>query len=116
MKKFKLLFLCMLTIGIISYQLAIKPINLSSQSEIEDDIPPIVMINDTLYQLYDTNNLSEPKESSAGIINDIVLGQIPNQNEQANFGELGMEYWIIEGSLYIKLNKNILLFKTYNKF
>lgn len=77
---------------------------------LEDEIPPMVMIDENLYQLEDFTNKS-PFSEPDGIITDIIVNQIPYKNEQSNFGDINMEYWIFDNYIMVKLEDNFLKLK-----
>lgn len=76
----------------------------------EDDLPPMVMIGENLYQLEDFTNKS-PLSEPDGIITEIIVNQIPYKNEQANFGDINMDYWIVGNYIMVKLEGNFLKLK-----
>ena len=75
----------------------------------EIELPPMVMIKNTLYQL-ESSTTHEPDSSSNGTIKKIIYNEVPSKNEQANFGKVNMEYWIIDNSIVIKLDNSFLKF------
>lgn len=77
---------------------------------LEDEIPPMVMIDENLYQLEDFTNKS-PFSEPDGIITDIIVNQIPYKNEQSNFGDINMGYWIFDNYIMVKLEDNFLKLK-----
>lgn len=82
----------------------------NSSSQSENLLPLQVMVNNHLYQ-YSKNVDFFLSDVSDGKIEAIVFDQIPCENNQANFGNVGMEYWNTESNeLYIKLDDSFLLF------
>ena len=85
-------------------------VDLCDATLLEDEIPPMVMIDENLYQLEDFTNKS-PFSEPDGIITDIIVNQIPYKNEQSNFGDINMEYWIFDNYIMVKLEDNFLKLK-----
>lgn len=109
MKKVRIVFAtCILLISVLFYVVGTaghrKPV----------ELPPLVMIEDKLYQLRGDSDKDISSESD-GTIKEIVIDQIPFKNEQANFGDTNMEYWIMENLILIKVNNNFLEFKEIEK-
>ena len=70
--------------------------------------PPMAKVNNTLFQ-YSTNKEIEFDIPATGTIDTIIGNEVPAKNDEANFGEEGMEYWLVdEDKLYIELKDKIL--------
>lgn len=81
-------------------------------SEIEDALPPLLMIDGQLFQGCD-NFKQAPTDDADGTINEIVSNQnIPTKDQTANFGTEGMRYWYVPEGICIEVNGNYLLFKV----
>lgn len=131
MKKHKITILCILiSFIIITFKLHEKYMTLYRP---QNFLPPLsIMIDNTLYRLVsiptDTSSidididitLTEP----SGTINSIIKGELPTENGQINFGESGVEYWLVgpdfqdnnldsDNLIYIKFNNGISVFKIY---
>lgn len=104
------LFLILVSI-IIHYREFVVPKN----DFLNDSLPPLVMINNNLYQLRDSEDYNNNDITPTGTIKKIIsINLIPTENEQANFGENGMEYWITDADQYhlvIKLKDKLLKFE-----
>lgn len=80
------------------------------------DKHPMVMVNDTYY--YDTNIESTRPDRSAGmdgeITSDVEGWEIPQENDQSNFGT-GYGYQIIDDhTLEIQINGKWIIFETHD--
>lgn len=104
------LFLILIKV-IIHYREFVVPKN----DFLNDSLPPLVIINNNLYQLRDSEDYKNNDITPTGTIKKIIpLNFIPTENEQANFGENGMEYWITDADqnhLVIKLKDKLLKFE-----
>lgn len=101
------LFLILVKI-IIHYREFVVPKN----DFLNDSLPPLVMINNNLYQLRDSEDYNNNDITPTGTIKKIIsINLIPTENEQANFGENGMEYWTDQYHLVIKLKDKLLKFE-----
>lgn len=104
------LFLILVKI-IIHYREFVVPKN----DFLNDSLPPLVIINNNLYQLRDSEDYNNNDITPTGTIKKIIsINLIPTENEQANFGENGMEYWITDADQYhlvIKLKDKLLKFE-----
>lgn len=121
MKKHKLLILCVLVICITFFIKSYERYTILHRPQI---LPPLsIMIDDTLY-IFDSNSTNQILIEPTGTIKDIVIGEIPTENEQSNFGELGMDYWLVspdpqddnsgsDNILYVKYNDTIYLLKVW---
>lgn len=80
-----------------------------------DGLPSLVMIDNKLYQGRGKGkDINNGQTSPTGTIKKIIENKIPEENEQANFGEVGMEYWLTDDKQYplkIKLDDKILDFE-----
>lgn len=76
---------------------------------VEDALPFLIMVDGELYQGYEiTQDL--PEDSVEGYIIKVVPNEIPKENQTANFGNVGMAYWISDGNIYIKNNECYQIF------
>ena len=76
-----------------------------STETIEWAAPPLVKINGKVYQNY-YDNITQTIPPTGTI--EIVKSGYPTENNEANFGEEGMEYWLIDDRVYIKLGDEII--------
>lgn len=89
-------------------------------------LPPLsAMVNDTLYiynSTIDTNSIDIIFTERTGTITNITNEGFATKNEQASFGDPGMEYWLIEPNiqdsdssdgnlLYVKIDDYIFVLK-----
>lgn len=112
MKKKKIAFVSIIILFLIIV-LAIKH-HMSSHVPNKWAVPPMVMVDNNLYQIEDSDDYKDSGISPTGTIKDITDNKIPTENEQANFGEVGMEYWLTDDDQYplkVKLNDKILKFE-----
>ena len=72
-----------------------------------DSMPFMIMVDGQIYQY----NVSEyivsaqeiPEDAVEGYITKVVPGnEKPNENQTANFGEVGWQYWMSDNKIYIK--------------
>lgn len=82
-------------------------------------LPPLtIMVNDTLYKysttLTDTSSIDIILTEPAGTINEIIKGELPTQNNQSTFGEVGMDYWFVEPDPQENMEDDILLYVKYH--
>ncbi len=71
---------------------------------VEDSMPYMIMVNGQIYQYYDYT-LEIPEDAVEGYITKVVPGnKIPDDNQTANFGEVGRQYWMSDNKIYIQSN------------
>ena len=71
---------------------------------VEDSMPYMIMVNGQIYQYYDYT-LEIPEDAVEGYITKVVPGnKIPDDNQTANFGEVGRQYWMSDDKIYIQSN------------
>ena len=69
---------------------------------VEDSMPFMIMVDGQIYQLNDYT-LEIPEDAVEGYITKVVPGnEKPNENQTANFGEVGWQYWMSDKRIYIK--------------
>lgn len=69
---------------------------------VEDSMPFMIMVDGQIYQLNDYT-LEIPEDAVEGYIMKVVPGnEKPNENQTANFGEVGWQYWMSDNKIYIK--------------
>ena len=69
---------------------------------VEDSMPFMIMVDGQIYQLNDYT-LEIPEDAVEGYITKVVPGnEKPNENQTANFGEVGWQYWMSDNTIYIK--------------
>ena len=84
--------------------------NIKHRQYYEDALPPLIMLDKKLYQLYDINQ-EKPEDSADGYITKIVSNQIiPSEDKTANFGNIGMQYWQQPNGVYILVNNIFSIF------
>ena len=67
-------------------------------------MPFMIMVDGQIYQLNDYT-LEIPEDAVEGYITKVVPGnKIPDDNQTANFGEVGMQYWMSDNKIYIQSN------------
>ena len=82
-----------------------------STETIEWEAPPLAMVNDTIYIMYSCEE-KEMDLPPTGTIDIVNLGEYPTENNEANFGEEGMKYWLInEKELWISDKDAIIYFE-----
>lgn len=65
-------------------------------------MPFMIMVDGQIYQLNDYT-LEIPEDAVEGYIMKVVPGnEKPNENQTANFGEVGWQYWMSDNKIYIK--------------
>ena len=75
------------------------------------DLPPMIMVDGQIYQ-YQQGSMSVTDEPDGQIKMIIESSEVPHENDMANFGEEGMDYWIQDGGIIcVKCNDNYLKFK-----
>ena len=95
--------LAVLALTIISLK-AIKEFNVPPEIE----VPPMVMIDDIMYQLKG-DYFEEPESPASGTIEKVTLeDEEPSENGEANFGEENMEYWVMDDYIVIKFDEGFL--------
>jgi hypothetical protein len=69
---------------------------------VENSMPYMIMIDGQIYQLNDSAQ-EIPEDAVEGQIKKVVPGnKMPDDNQTANFGEVGRQYWIFDNKIYIK--------------
>lgn len=75
------------------------------------DLPMMIIVEGQIYQ-YQTEGVSITEEPDGQIKTVIKSSEAPYENDMANFGEEGMDYWIREdGVLYVRHNEKTHKFK-----
>jgi len=113
MKK-KLLLLLLLCLGLCGgyrhYMLNIVVGGWTPQVGPEDTLPPLVRIQGTLYQLDSEvgNYIGRQPDGALTVITENV---IPEEDNQANFGQEGMPYWHHQKDILVMIDDTCLLFE-----
>ena len=69
---------------------------------VEDSMPYMIMVDGKIYQLNDYT-LELPEDAVVGYIAKVVPGnKMPDENQTANFGEVGKQYWMYDNKIYIQ--------------
>ena len=70
----------------------------------DNTLPYLIMVDGKVYQEHDV--IQEiPKNSVEGHIAKVVLeNKMPSENDSANFGEIGMQYWKYNNEIYLQNN------------
>ena len=77
-------------------------IDIFHNKPVEDSMPYMIMVDEQIYQLNDYT-LEIPEDAVEGYITKVVPGnEKPNENQTANFGEVGWQYWMSDNKIYIK--------------
>ena len=64
-------------------------------------MPYMIMIDGQIYQLNDSAQ-EIPEDAVEGYIAKVVPeSEQPNENQAANFGEVGKQYWMSDNKIYI---------------
>lgn len=66
-------------------------ITLFYERPVEDALPYLIMVDGELYQGYETTQ-EIPADSVKGYITKVILNELPEENQTANFGNVGMPY------------------------
>jgi hypothetical protein len=65
----------------------------------------MIMIDGQIYQLNDSAQ-EIPEDAVEGYITKVVPeSEQPNENQAANFGEVGKQYWMSDNKIYINTQK-----------
>ena len=68
---------------------------------VENSMPYMIMIDGQIYQLNDSAQ-EIPEDAVEGYITKVVPeSEQPNENQAANFGEVGKQYWMSDNKIYI---------------
>ena len=77
---------------------------------VEDSMPYMIMVDGQIYQLNDYT-LEIPEDAVEGYVTKVVPGnEMPNDNQTANFGEVGRQYWMSDNKIYIQSNNEYDIF------
>lgn len=69
-----------------------------------DSMPYMIMIDGQIYQCNDYA-LELPEDAVEGYITKVVPGnKMPDDNQTANFGEVGRQYWMYDNKIYVQTN------------
>ena len=73
-------------------------------------MPYMIMVDGQIYQLNDYT-LEIPEDAVEGYVTKVVPGnEMPNDNQTANFGEVGRQYWMSDNKIYIQSNNEYDIF------
>jgi hypothetical protein len=76
-------------------------IGIFNNRPVENSMPYMIMVDGQIYQLNDSAQ-EIPEDAIEGYITKIVPGsEKPNENQAANFGEIGKQYWMSDNKIYI---------------
>jgi len=78
------------------------------KSSPEDALAPMVMVDGTLWQLHTESDGGFSRRPD-GTIRENIGNGIPAENDQANFGAVGMPYWHFSDGLMIYVNDTYFL-------
>ena len=85
-------------------------IGIFNNRPVENSMPYMIMVDGQIYQLNDYT-LEIPKDAVEGYITKVVPGnEKPNENQTANFGEVGRQYWMSDNKIYIQSNNEYEIF------
>ena len=74
---------------------------------VENSLPYMIMVDGQTYQYnvseYIVSTQEIPEDAVEGYIAKVVpVNEWPNDNQTANFGEVGWQYWMYDNKIYIK--------------
>lgn len=82
----------------------------------EWSLPDLCMVNDTIFRYIKTVDI-DLNTIEDGTVEIVTDNEFPTQNNETNFGEIGMKYWLIDKeNLYIEYNNNIFYFIPESNF
>lgn len=104
----KILLFFVLIFSLTSCSFNMNNVSQTTDTTQEWSLPDLCMVNDTVFRYTKTVDI-DLNTVEDGIIEIVTDNKFPIQNNEANFGEEGMEYWLVdEDKLYIKLKDKIL--------
>ena len=82
-----------------------------SERPLEDTLPPLIMVDGTIYRQYDTAE-ELPPDAAEGYITKVILeNKMPSENDCANFGDVGMQYWKTDEKIYTQDNNCYIVYQ-----
>ena len=103
---FACVLLCLVLYGVCRYYLG--------TAVPENVLPPMVMADGTVWQLYSESDGGLSRKSD-GSIREIIGNEIPGQEGQANFGTVGMPYWNLTDGLMVYVNGKYYIMKAFQE-
>ena len=110
MEKLKKALSIILLAGLAVLALTLIPLRAIKEFNVppEIEVPPMVMIDDIMYQLKGDYS-GVPESPASGTIEKVTLeDEEPSENGEANFGEENMEYWVMDDYIVLKVDDNFL--------
>lgn len=76
-------------------------------------MPYMIMVDCQIYELNDSAQ-EIPEDAVEGYITKVVPGnEMPNENQTANFGEVGKQYWKSDNKIYVHTSPKVVGYCSY---